>query len=143
MAPVRTVEGERDRQEALLAGNRAGKMFHLTGGQHMTEDDGWISREMADRALRVAALKKKKKILFGKQLSHIAALPVFNRLENELNLVSKMGKHAERKVLYKRIVEEGGDINGPRQTWIEANKEELEALRNDPIENGRHRLRAI
>ncbi len=109
----------------------------------MTEDDGWISREMADRALRVAALKKKKKILFGKQLSHIAALPVFNRLENELNLVSKMGKHAERKVLYKRIVEEGGDINGPRQTWIEANKEELEALRNDPIENGRHRLRAI
>ncbi len=38
MAPV-TVEGDRDRQEALLAANTAGKMFHLTGGQHMTEDD--------------------------------------------------------------------------------------------------------
>ena len=54
--------------------------------------------------------------------------------------MSKMGKHAKRKVLYKRIVEEGGDINvdglGPRQTWTDANEEELEALKNDPIEMG-------
>ena len=51
--------------------------------------------------------------------------------------VSKMGKHAERKVLYKRIVEEGGDIiDGPRQTWTNADEEEIEALKNDPIETG-------
>ena len=48
-----------------------------------------------------------------------------------------MGKHAERKVLYKRIVEEGGDIiDGPRQTWTDADEEELEALKNKPIEMG-------
>jgi hypothetical protein len=115
---------------------------------------------MANRALCVAALEKEKKNLLEKQSSHGAALPVLNRLKNELNgninslsnselekllwwkgiPVSKMGKHAERKVLYKRIVEEGGDINvdglGPRQTWTDANEEELEALTNDPIEMG-------
>ena len=64
MAPF-TVEGNRDRHEALLTANTAGKMFHLTGGQHMTEDDGWISREMADRALCVAALEKEKKNYSG------------------------------------------------------------------------------
>ncbi len=37
--------------------------------------------------------------------------------------VSKMGKHAERKVLYKRIVEEGKDIDGTRQTWANADEE--------------------
>jgi hypothetical protein len=43
-------------------------------------------------------------------------------------------KHAVRRVLYKRIVEEGGDIDGPCQTWTDADEEELEALKNDPIE---------
>jgi hypothetical protein len=65
MAPV-TVEGNRDRQEALLAANTAGKMFHLTGGQHMTEDGRWISREMADRALLVGVVHANvgQKLLF-------------------------------------------------------------------------------
>jgi hypothetical protein len=52
--------------------------------------------------------------------------------------VSKMGKHAKRKVLYKQIVDEGGDIDvdglGPRQTaWTDANeKEGLKLLRTIP-----------
>ena len=157
MAPF-TVEGNRDRHEALLTANTAGKMFHLTGGQHMTEDNRWISREMANRALCVAALEKEKKNLLEKQSCHGAALPVLNRLKNELNgninsllnselekllrwkgiPVSKMGKHAKRKVLYKQIVDEGGDIDvdglGPRQTaWTDANeKEGLKLLRTIP-----------
>ncbi len=47
-------------------------------------------------------------------------------------VVSKMGKRAERKVLYKQTVEEGKGINvdwlGPCVTWTDADEEELEAL---------------
>jgi hypothetical protein len=32
-----------------------------------------------------------------------------------------------------QIVDEGGDIDGPRQTWTNADEEELEALKNNPI----------
>jgi hypothetical protein len=64
MAPVR-VAGTRDRQEALMTVNTAEKMFFVTGGQHMTEGDGWIMMEMVDKKIRVAALEKENKILLG------------------------------------------------------------------------------
>ena len=96
--------------------------------------------------------QKREKFLLGNQSSHVAALPVLHRLENELNgnmdalsnsklekllrwkgiPMSKMGKHAKWKVLYWQIVDESRDINGPRQTWTNADEEKLKLLKTFP-----------
>ena len=47
--------------------------------------------------------------------------------------VSKMGDKAAKRALYKQIVEEGGGVE-TACLWTDANEEELEALKNAPIE---------
>ncbi len=46
-APV-TVENTRKQQETLARTSTAGGVFFLTGGQHLTADDGWIASEMKE-----------------------------------------------------------------------------------------------
>jgi hypothetical protein len=87
-------------------------------------------------------------------------LPILNRLENELDgnvdrlkdgelkallkwkgvSALKMGNVAAKKVLYKKIVEEGGGGKGDEVSiadrWTDADEAALDALKNAPIEMG-------
>jgi hypothetical protein len=83
-----------------------------------------------------------------------AALPIVNRLENELENnvawltskelevllqwkgvpVSKMGNIANRQVLYQQFAEECAEEVGIPAPWTEIDQVELDALRNASIE---------
>ena len=83
-----------------------------------------------------------------------AALPILNRLENELEndvgrltskeleallwwkgvSVSKMGNVAIRCILYQQFAEGGLEGVSIPALWMENNQMELDALRNAPIE---------
>jgi hypothetical protein len=159
-APV-TVENTREQQEALARTSMAGGVFFLTGGQHLTADDGWIaSSEMKERKTRAAEMEREKKRRLGNHAMHEEVLPILNRLENELDgnvdrlkdrelkgllkwkgvPASKMGNVVAKKVLYKKIVEEGGggeeDEVSIADRWTDANEVALDTLKNAPIEMG-------
>jgi hypothetical protein len=59
-APV-TVANTREQQEVLARMSTAGGVFFLTGGQHLTADDGWIASEMKERKTRAAEMEREKK----------------------------------------------------------------------------------
>ncbi len=59
-APV-TVENTRERQEVLARTSTADGIFFLTGGQHLTADDGWIVSEMKERKTRAAKMEREKR----------------------------------------------------------------------------------
>jgi hypothetical protein len=143
-----------ERQVALAAAKTCGKRFFATGGgQHLTADDGFIAAEMCFREAAVKEKEKEKKSRMEGNTKRDAALIVLDHLENHLDgnvhallskelktllkwegvQVSKMGDKVAKRALYKKTIEEGGGVE-TAYSWTDADEEELEALKNAPIE---------
>ena len=104
-----------------------GKKFFVTGGKHVTSDDMFKVAEINRRTAEAAEREKYKKGRVDYHSRCVAALPILNRLENELEnnvgrltskeleallwwkgvSVSKMGNVASRHILYQKFVEGG------------------------------------
>jgi hypothetical protein len=148
----------RERQEALTTATTHGKKFFMTGGEHITSDDMFKSAEMVSQNAEAVEREKDRKRRLEYHARREAALPVLDRLENELeNVVArlirkelevllrwkgvpvlKMRNVANRRVLYQQFAdggeEEEDDTSIPTTPWTDANEAGLVALMNAPIE---------
>jgi hypothetical protein len=155
-APV-TVAHTRKCQEALAAATTHGKMFFMTGGEHITLDDMFKSAEIVRQNAELVEVKKDKKRRLEYRARRKAALLVLDCLESllenavtrltgkELEVllrwkgvpVSKMGDVANRRVLYQQFADEGeeeeDDVSIPAP-WTDDDEAGLVVLRNAPIE---------
>ena len=139
---------------ALGAAKTCRKRFFATGGgQHLTADDGFIAAELCFCEAAVKEKEKEKKSRTEGNARRDAALIVLDRLVNHLNgnvgallskeletllkwkgvQVPKIGDKVARRALYKFFVKEGSGGVETACVWIDANEEELEALKNAPI----------
>jgi hypothetical protein len=100
LAPV-TVENTHEQQEALTATSTVGGIFFLTGGQHLTADDGWIALEMKKQKMRAAEMEKVKKRRLGDHARRKEVLPILDCLKHELNGNVDRLKDGELKALLK------------------------------------------
>jgi hypothetical protein len=155
-APV-TVPHTHKHQEALAATTTHGKKFFMTGGKHITSDDMFKSAEIVSWNAEVVEREKDRKPHLEYHARCKAALPILDRLENELENVvarltgkelevllhwkgvpvSKMGNVANRRVLYQQFAdggEEEEDDTSIPTPWTDADKAGLVALTNVPIE---------
>jgi hypothetical protein len=152
-----TVANTRERQEALAAAHTHGKKFFVTGGEHVTSNDMLIAAELNQRKAEATGREKDKKSRVEYHARREAALPIVDRLENELEndvgrlkskelevllrwkgvLVSKMGNVANRRILYQQFAEGGAEEVGiVPAPWTEIDEAELIALRDGPITIG-------
>ena len=112
-------------QEAIAAANTHGKKFFVTGGEHVTSNDMFKAAEINRRTAEAVEREKDKKGWVDYHRRREAALPIINRLENELEnnvwrliskeleallrwkgvSVSKMGKVASRRIVYQQFAE--------------------------------------
>jgi hypothetical protein len=158
-APV-TVKNTHKQQEALARTSMVGGVFLLMGGQHLTANDGWITMEMKERKTRAAKMERENKRQLGDHARHKEVLPILNCCKHELDgnvdklkgrelmvlfkwkgvPTLKMGNMVAKKVLYKKIVEEGGrgekDEESITSWWTDANEAALDTIKNVPIKIG-------
>ena len=131
LAPHRpvTVANTRERQEALAAAHTHGKKFFVTGGEHVTLKDILIAAELNQRKAEITEREKDKKSRMEYHVRREVALPIVDRLKNELEndvgrlkskelevllrwkgvLVPTMGKVANRRTLYQQFKEGGAE----------------------------------
>ncbi len=148
-----TVANTRERQEALAAVHTHSKKFFVMGGEHMMSDDMFIVVELNRRRAEAAEREKDKKSRAEYHARREAALPIVDRLENELENdvgrlkskelefllrwkgvhVSTMGNVANRRILYQQFTEGGAEEAGIPALWTEIDEAELIALRDAPI----------
>ncbi len=149
-----TVAHTRECQEALTAAQRHGKKFFVMGDEYVTSDDMFKAAEINRRTEVAAEREKDEKCRVEYQARQGAALPIVDRLENELENnvawltrkelevllwwkgvpVSRIGNVANRQVLYQQFAEEGAEKASIPAPWTEINQVELDALRNAPTE---------
>ena len=142
-----TPELTHEQQVALGAAKTCRKRFHLTS------DHGFIAAEMCFCEAAVMEKEKETKSQMKGNAKRDAALIIFDCLENHLDgninallskeldtllkwkgvQVLKMDDKAAKRALYKTIVKEGGGVE-TACLWMDAIKEELEVLKNAPIE---------
>ena len=79
-----TVVNTREHQEALAAMHMHGKKFFVTGGKHMMSDDMFKAVEMNRQTAEAVEREKDKKSWMEYQVRREVALPIVDRLENEL-----------------------------------------------------------
>jgi len=79
-----TVANTRERQEALAAAHTHGKIFFVMGGEHVTSNDMLIGVELNQRNAEVAEREKEKKSRVEYHSRREAALPIIDRLQNNL-----------------------------------------------------------
>jgi hypothetical protein len=156
-AALVTVPHTHECQEALAASTTQGKKFFVTGGKHITLDDMFKSAEILSWNAEAVEREKDRYRHLEYHARRKAALPVLDRLENELENdvgrltgkelevflcwkgvpVSKMGNMANRGVLYQQFAdggEEEEDNTSIPAPWMDADKAGLMALTNAPIE---------
>jgi hypothetical protein len=127
-----TVANTREHQEALAAGHSHGRKFFVTGGKHVTSDDMFIAVELNRQRAEAAESEKDKKRRLEYHARREAALPIVNRLENELENdvrrlkskelevllrwkgvpVSTMGNITKQRILYQQFTERGAEEVG-------------------------------
>ncbi len=152
-----TVPHTRERQEALTTATTHGKKFFVTGGKHITLDNMFKSAEIVSQNAEAVEREKDRKRRLEYHARREAALPILDRLENELENVvarltgkelevllrwkgvpvSKMGNVANRRVLYQQFADRGEeeeDDTSIPTPWMDADKAGLMALMNAPIE---------
>ena len=82
-----TVANMRERQEALAAVHTHGKIFFVTGGEHVTSNDMLIAVELNQRNAEVTEREKEKKSQVEYHVRREAALPIVDRLQNNLEMI--------------------------------------------------------
>jgi hypothetical protein len=149
-----TVVNTRERQEALAAAHTHGKKFFVTGRDHVTLNDMLIAAELNQWKAEATRKERDKKSRVEYHARHEAALPIVDRIKNELEndvgrlkskelevllrwkgvLVSTMGNVAYRRILYQQFAEGGAEEVGiVPAPWTEIDEAELIALRDGPI----------
>jgi hypothetical protein len=100
-----TVAHTRERQEALAAARRHGKKFFMMGGEHVTSDGMFKAAEINRRTEEAAEREKEKKSRVEYHARREAALPIVDRLENELenNVVRLTSKELEVLLRWKGV----------------------------------------
>ncbi len=73
-----------NRQEAIAAATTHGAKFFVTGGKHVTSNDMFKVAEINRRKLEAAEREKEKKSRVEYHARREAALPIINRLQNDL-----------------------------------------------------------
>jgi hypothetical protein len=152
-----TVANTRERQETLVKATTQGKKFFVTGGEHINSNDVFISAEMGNREREIVAMEKGKNRRVEFHARRNATLVVLDRLDHKLDgnvkrltnkdlevllrwkgvLPSKTGNMANKRALYQQFAGDRGDNDlGKPARWMEADKANLEELRNAPIEMG-------
>ena len=149
-----TVANTRERQEAIAAANTHGAKFFVTGGEHVTSNDMFKAAEINRRKSEAAEREKEKKSRVEYHARREAALPIINRLQNDLGddigrlkskeleillrwkgvPVSTMGNIANRRILYQQFAEGVAEEVSVPAPWMEIDEAELVALRDAPIE---------
>ena len=148
-----TVANTRDRQEAIAAATTHGAKFFVTGGEHVTSNDMFKAAEINRRKSEAAEREKEKKSRVEYHARREAALPIINRLQNDLGddigrlkskeleillrwkgvPVSTMGNIANRRILYQQFAEGVAEEVSVPAPWTEIDEAELVALRDGPI----------
>jgi hypothetical protein len=148
-----TVANTHEHQEALATAHTHGKKFFVMGGKHVTSDDMFIAVELNRQRAEAAEREKDKKSRAEYHARCEAALPIVDRLKNELENdvgrlkskelevllwwkgapVSTMGNIANRCILYQQFTEGGAEEAGIPALWMEIDETELIALRDVPI----------
>ncbi len=145
---------EQQVQVALAAAKTCGKRFFVTGGgQNLTADDGFIAAEMCFREATVKEKEKEKKSRMEGNVKRDAALITLDCLDNHLDgnsnallskelqtllkwkgvQVSRWGIRRQRESTLQKKCRKGSGVK-TACSWTDANKEELKALKNAPIE---------
>jgi len=96
-----TVANTRERQEALAAAHTHGKKFFVTGGEYVTSNDMLIATELKQRKAEATGREKDKKSQVEYHARHDAALPIVDRLKNELENNVGWLKSKELEVLLR------------------------------------------
>ncbi len=90
-----TVGNTREHQEALAATHTHGKKFFVTGGEHVTLNDMLIAAELNQRKAEATGREKDKKSRVEYHARREAALPIVDRLKNELE--NDVGRLSDRR----------------------------------------------
>jgi len=149
-----TVANTREHQEALAVAHTHGKKFFVMGGEHVTSNDMLIVGELNQQKAEATGREKDKKSWMEYHARCEAALPIVDRLKNELENdvgrlkskelevllrwkgvpMSTMGNIANRHILYQQFAEGGAEEVGiVPAPWKEIDEVELIALRDGPI----------
>jgi len=145
-----TVENTRERQEALLQAKTHGAKFHVTGGNHATADDLFISAKLANKSAQTKKLEKDKAARLEATKNHEAAIPVVEKLKTKgekklsdkdheiilkakgIQSSSKMGNKANKLSLVKDFTskdveagKEGLSITPELKPWTHADEAQL------------------
>jgi hypothetical protein len=139
---------------ALAAAHTHGKKFFVTGGEHVTLNDMLIAAELNQRKAEATGREKDKKSRVEYHARREAALPIVDRLKNELESdvgrlkskelevllrwkgvpVSTMGNVMNRRFLYQQFAEGGAEEVGiVPAPWTEIDEAKLIALRDGPV----------
>jgi hypothetical protein len=129
-------------------------VFFVTGGEHVTSNDMFKAPEINRWTAEALEREKYKKGRVDYHRRREAALPILDRLENEMEnnigrhtskgleallrwkgvSVSKMGNVASRRILYQQFAEGGLEVVSIPAPWTENDRTKFGALRNAPIE---------
>ncbi len=86
-----TVPHTRERQEALTAATTHGKKFFMMGGKLITLDNMFKSAKIVSQNAEAVEREKDRKRRLEYHARHEAALPILDRLENELeNVIARL-----------------------------------------------------
>jgi hypothetical protein len=130
-----------------------GNKFLVMGGKRVTSDNMFKAAEIDRWPAEAAEVEKGKKSYMEYHLRREAALPILERLVNELENnvrrltnkgletllrwksvpVSKMGNVVNKRNLYQQFAEGGAEEVSIPALWRENNQIELNELRNVPI----------
>ena len=142
------------RPESAAASSLLALVTVTTGGEQVTLNDMLIAAELNQRRAEATGREKDKKSRVEYHARREAALPIVDRLKNELEndvgrlkskelevllrwkgvLVSTMENFANRRILYQQFAEGGAEEVGiVPAPWTEIDEAELIALRDGPI----------
>jgi hypothetical protein len=141
----------------LVKASMSGKKWFVAEGIHSMVDDPFIAAKIGNCVLEIAKMNTEKKVRIAyhtkKDTAELVLKPLKHELNNDANklcgkelntlfcwkgIVSKFPNIANTCAMYLKLSTEGDKVNEGSSIilawWMEANKAELEALKNVPIE---------
>ena len=148
-----TVPNTRQRVQSIATSNGHGERYFVTGGDHLTSDDGFKAAELANRLKQVEAMEKDKAYRQACEEKERAAVEILeheppfsveqlkgNQLKILLDWYGIANKDRGKSVGDKRVIYLNLKVKkaAPIQyaKWTEEDEERLTALKEDEIELG-------